>query len=71
MEQTPSLEISATTPDIEYEHDLCKRKLWQALARRVKVQAGNRTMLVCPDCYDYYWHKSSTTTNSKSFSYLF
>ena len=66
MEQTPSLEISVTVPAIQCDRDICNRKLSQALAKRVKVRAGNGndsgTMLVCPDCYIYYRDKTSTTT---------
>ena len=75
MEQTASLEISATAPIIECERDICKRKLSRALAKRVKVRVtpasndnGDSRMLVCPDCYLYYRDKS--TTIRKFLTYL-
>ena len=77
MEQTPSLEISRTAPTIECERDVCKRRLARTLTRRVKVRVGNgngnSTMLVCPECYNYYQYKSSTvtTTSRKSLTCLF
>ncbi len=45
----------------------CKKELSQMLARKVMERGTNKTLkkvLVCPDCYNHYRTKPSTTTSA-------
>ncbi|KAI9450929.1 hypothetical protein BJY52DRAFT_1226912 [Lactarius psammicola] len=68
IEKTPDLSACGTTT-IKCERKHCQRLVPQTTVRKVMAREPNGTtkaMLVCPDCFNHYRTKSSTTSVNRA-----